>query len=112
MDKAKKAKKIAQLNDAFRQTFIAGRIVLTEGVCALADAEREAVIKKVRAYNDFHQYNDPDKTHGCGGFECQGISYFWQFNYYDKQTQDFDSPDPADSERTLRVLTISRTDEA
>jgi len=45
-----------------------------------------------------------------GRFRVGGEDYYWKINYYDRNLV-FHSPDPADSEVTIRVLTIMRVDE-
>ena len=42
---------IRQLNDRLRATFIGGRLLLTSGIQALPQADREAIVTKVREFS-------------------------------------------------------------
>lgn len=98
--------KIAQLNDAFRTTGIGGDIVMTHGVATLSEGTRNAVVEKVRDYDDFSdEGNDPYGEHDFGSIEVIGTTYFWKIDYLDKR-KEFKSEDPADPEKTCRILTI------
>ena len=102
--------RIRQLNDALRRSFAGGRVMMTAGVDALPDAEKAAVLGKVRMFDDFNLGNDPHGEHDFGSFEVAGRSYFFKVDYYSPDLQG-GSEDPADPERTTRVLTIMRADE-
>jgi Protein of unknown function (DUF3768) len=102
--------RIRQLNDALRRSFAGGRVMMTAGVDALPDAEKAAVLAKVRIFDDFNLGNDPHGEHDFGSFEVAGRSYFFKVDYYSPDLQG-GSEDPADPERTTRVLTIMRADE-
>ena len=102
--------RIRQLNDALRRSFAGGRIVMTAGVNALPDAEKAAVLTKVRLFDDFNGDNDPYGEHDFGSFEVAGETYFFKVDYYSPDLQ-AGSEHPADPERTIRVLTIMRADE-
>lgn len=97
--------RIRALNDAFRTTFAGGRVVLTAGVAALPSDVRAIAIRKVRTYRDFTEANDPHGEHDFGSFELAGRKFFWKIDAYDNDLE-FSSDDPADPERTTRVLTI------
>ena len=101
---------IRRLNDALRQTFAGGRIMMTAGVNALPDADKAAVLNQVRVFDDFNRDNDPYDEHDFGSFKVAGESYFFKVDYYAPDLQ-AGSEDPADPERTTRVLTIMRADE-
>jgi hypothetical protein len=45
-----------------------------------------------------------------GRFTAGGEDYYWKIDYYDHELE-FHSPDPANPEVTVRVLTIMRVDE-
>ena len=102
--------KIARLNDVLRQTFLTGRIVMTEGIQQLPDLTRERVLSQVREYSDFCDDNNPHGERDFGAFEENGESYFWKIDYYDSKLE-YLSPDPANPDVTQRVLTIMRADE-
>src|SRR5215468_4917268 len=96
---------IARLNDAFRTTFVGGKVVMTRGVAALTSAERAAVLLGVRSLSAFMEDNDPHGEHDFGAFDIEGQTYFWKIDYYDP-TLEFGSDNPADPAVTTRVLTI------
>ena len=100
-----KLTRIAKLNDEFRTTFRAGRVVLTNGVNCLPEDQLLEVLHKVKTFNDFNDGNDPLGEHDFGAFEHNGVRYFFKIDYYDK-TMAFGSNDPANPEKTTRVLTI------
>ena len=54
--------------------------------------------------------NDPHREHDFGSFEIEGETYFFKIDYYALDMIG-GSEDPADPEKTTRVLTIMRADE-
>ena len=58
----------------------------------------------------FTKDNDPHGEHDFGSFEIEGETYFFKLDYY-ALDMDGGSEDPADPEKTTRVLTIMRADE-
>lgn len=98
--------RIRQLNDAFRNTFVGGRVMLTIGVRtspSLADV--------LSAVKDFTAFEDePYEEHDFGSVKVRGETYFWKIDYYDLKCQ-YGSPDPSNPNITTRVLTIMRADE-
>jgi hypothetical protein len=96
---------IARLNDAFRKTFVGGKVVATAGVATLPEETRERVLSAVRAFSEFTQDNDPHGEHDFGALEILGESYFWKIDYFDAALE-FGSENPADTSVTTRVLTI------
>ncbi len=57
------------------------------------------------AFNHFTADNDPHGEHDFGQFNILSQSYFFKFDYLDKDMQ-HGSEDPADPEKTTRVLAI------
>lgn len=103
--------KIRRLNDNFRRSLIfGGRVLLTQGVAALADQEKNAVLRKVQTFDSFTTDNDPHGEHDFGAIEQSGVRYFWKIDYYDLANK-FASDDAANPAVTNRVLTIMRADE-
>ena len=102
--------KIALLNDALRRTFTGGRVVMTSGVAALAEDKLAQVLERVRAFDEFTKDNDPHGEHDFGNFDVAGEKYFFKVDYYAPDMEG-GSEDPADPEKTTRVLTIMRADE-
>ena len=84
--------------------------MITSGVAALPDPEKAKVLEAFRSFNDFNEENDPHGEHDFGSFELAGEKYFFKIDYYDPEMS-AGSEDPADPEKTTRVLTIMRADE-
>jgi hypothetical protein len=110
MAKSPNTVRIRELNDAFRQTFIGGRVMMTAGVQAMPERGRAELLTKVRTFNSFEHANDPHAEHDFGCVEISGEKFFWKIDYYDP-TLKFGSDNPADPTKTRRVLTIMRADE-
>lgn len=97
---------IARLNDLCRSAMgIAGKLIQTEGVCALPLAEQSAIREKVETFNDFSEGNDPYGERDFGAFEHNGQRIFWKIDYYARDLM-HGSENPADPQQTVRVLTI------
>lgn len=100
---------IARLNDAFRKSFIGGRVFLTRGVATLDPASQAHLITAVKtAPTDIE--NDPWGEHDFGALDHQRVRYFWKIDYYALASETL-SPDPSDAAVTRRVLTVMRADE-
>ena len=97
------------LNDNFR-TFVGGKVVMTAGVAALPEEKLAQVLNRVQHFDEFTPDNDPHGEHDFGSFELAGETYFFKVDYYAPDMQG-GSEDPADPEKTTRVLTIMRADE-
>ncbi len=102
--------RIRELNDAFRQSFVGGQVMLTQGVAALRSGARTAVLTQVRTFDRFGSGNDPYGEHDFGSIEVNGMKFFWKMDYFDL-TMNQHSVDPANAETTVRVLTIMCADE-
>ena len=102
--------KIALLNDAFRTTLTGGTVLLTIGVQELPDMVKSAAIRKVVEFDDFNEDNDPYNEHDFGNFELCNRQFFWKIDYFDERSE-FGSEDPADPQKTTRILTIMLADE-
>jgi Protein of unknown function (DUF3768) len=102
--------RIREINDAFRKTFSGGRVLLTSGVNALSDADKAALLDKVRTFDDFNRDNDPHGEHDFVDIEHDGEKYFAKLDYYAADMEG-GSEDPSDPSKTVRVLTIMRADE-
>ena len=96
---------IRKLNDAFRSSFIGGRVMLTASVDALPSDVKAMAIRKVATFDAFTKENDPHDEHDFGAFDLAGHRFFWKLDYYDEACR-FGSEDPADPAKTTRVLTI------
>ena len=102
--------RIRQLNDAFRQTFVGGRVLMTPGVSELNTNDLQGVLSKVRMFDAFDGDNDPHREHDFIEVEHDGTTYFGKIDYYAHDLR-YGSDDPADPDKTVRVLTIMRADE-
>jgi Protein of unknown function (DUF3768) len=105
-----KSERIRTLNDAFRNTFVGGAVMITAGVEAMPLDRRRALLQKVRSFEAFGEDNDPHGEHDFGAVDEAGERYFWKLDYYDR-TMESGSTDPTDPTVTTRVLTIMRADE-
>ena len=99
-----------RLNDNFRTTFVGGRVVMTQGSQNCRSTIRLASFSRCRASRTSMPSNDPHGEHDFGSFELAGETYFFKVDYYSPDLQG-GSEDPADPEKTTRVLTIMRADE-
>lgn len=102
--------RVCALNDQFRHSFVGGMVMLTHGINALCDADKLAIMNKVRSFDDFTPDNDPHGEHDFGSFTHNGETYFWKLDCYDLQMLAH-SPDPTDPSVTKRVLTIMMAQE-
>ncbi len=109
-DAVQRTATIRTKNDAFRSNLVGRRVVLTQGVNALAEHDRRTVLKAVQAFDDFSPGNDPYGEHDFGAVTVNDTVFFWKIDYYDRDLQN-GSPDPADDAVTSRVLTIMRAEE-
>ena len=100
-----RADKIAILNDALRETFTGGKVMMTAAVDALPIDEKARVLRNVRSFKEFNADNDRHGEHEFGSFKIDGETFFFKIDYYAPDMQG-GSEDPADPEKTTRVLTI------
>jgi arylsulfatase A-like enzyme len=97
---------IARLNDLCRTAMgVAGKLVQTQGISALPQAEQSAIREKVETFSDFTEGNDPYGERDFGAFEHDGQRVFWKIDYYAPDLM-HGSENPADPKQTVRVLTI------
>lgn len=101
---------IRELNDKFRQgdENVPGQIVITRGLADLLEETTTApedLLHLVRSFDQFTPDNDPHGERDFGAFDFQGQKCFWKIDHYDP-TLKWGSDDPADVEKTMRVLTI------
>ena len=105
-----KTAKIRQLNDAFRTSFIGGKVMLTLGIRSKAEHEVTEILERVVNFNEFNKGNDPYQEHDFGKFEHKGEKIIWKIDYYDKSLR-YGSEDASDESITTRVLTVMTADE-
>ena len=98
--------KIIALNDQLRTTFKGGRVQMTPSVYELDDRLRGRALSVLARYDSFH----PDSEHDWGTFIFAGYSFEWRIEYRGADGTGI-SPDPADPDKTLRVLTLYAIDD-
>lgn len=98
---------IRDLNDDFRRDARprSGHVVVTRSVNAFGPGFAFAAYDAVRKFDAFNDDNDPHAEHDFGSFEIEGRQLFWKIDYYDKEME-HGSDDPADPDKTTRVITI------
>lgn len=101
---------IRDLNDAFRASFMGGKVMMTAGVNALPAEVKIAAGLKVQTFDAFTPENDPHGEHDFGSFELTGEKFFFKIDYFDLNLE-FGSEDPADPKTTTRVLTLMLAEE-
>lgn len=103
--------RIVILNDHFRRTGIGGKIVMTRGIANLGKETVTNIINAMREYSAWNKDNDPYEEHDFGVITlADSRKVFFKIDYYDKQLE-FGSEDPADPEKTTRVLTLMLAEE-
>lgn len=114
IERSAETTKIAALNDKCRQYVmmpifgkpeVPCQIYMTRGIMSLTPEDQIIIAAMVRDYDDFTEDNDPHGEHDFGSFEHNGNLVFWKIDYYDQDVK-YGSDDPADIEKTVRVLTI------
>ena len=97
--------RIRLLNNIFRQTFIGGQVVLTLGIRSKPEKEVAEILERVRTFNAFNKNNDIYDEQDYLSFDYKGEKIIAKIDYYDKNLQ-YHSPDPSDSSKTTRIMTI------
>jgi hypothetical protein len=97
---------IVALNDHLRTTFKGGRVQMTRGVYDLDERLRGRALSVMARYNKFAA----DSEHDYGVFIFAGYSFEWRIEYRGKDGTGI-SPDPADPQKTFRVLTLYAVDD-
>ena len=100
-----KTEMIRKLNDAFRTSFVGGKVMLTLGIRAKSDIEQTEILERVVNFNDFNKNNDVYAEHDYLSFDYKGEKIIAKIDYYD-QNYRYMSENPADPTITNRVLTI------
>jgi hypothetical protein len=110
-DSKGKTRRIAELNDLCRKAMgVAGRLLQTQGICALPPEVQSAIREKVETFDRFTPDNDPHGERDFGAFDHEGKRIFWKIDYY-APGMERGSENPADPKQTVRVLTIMLADE-
>ena len=103
---------VRELNDAFRKSLDPnlGKVVMTSGVSALPSDVRSTAIRRTETFDAFNADNDPNGEHDFGDFELAGHRFFFKIDYYNSSLET-GSDDPADADKTTRVLTLMLAEE-
>lgn len=80
VSKGQRVLQIRTLNDAFRATFIGGRVLLTPGVQALGEAALQRLVRAIQGYDAFSPDNDPYGEHDFGSIAFDGAKIFWKID--------------------------------
>jgi hypothetical protein len=105
-----RSERIAQLNDLLRKSATGGVIMITRGVRGLKGFSPFELMAALSAYDGFDADNDPHGERDFGDLEIFGADLLWKIDYYDKNVL-YGSDDPADLDKTTRVLTILLAEE-
>ena len=101
---------IALQNDNFRKHLSQGTLVLTQGIRSNTKEDLEAIITKVRTFDNFDENNDPYGERDFGAFDYKGKKIFWKIDYYNQEFL-YLSPDVSNPRVTNRVLTTMYAEE-
>lgn len=108
-----RAQNVARLNDEFRRHAgvavsrnVPGRCVMTAGIAALGQGAQAEIFKRVREFSEFTPGNDPYGEHDFGSIIASDEQVFWKIDYYEDEGMEVGSDNPADPDRSYRVLTI------
>lgn len=97
---------IRTLNDAWRCLGIGnGQLLVTSGVQDKGGAFVVAAVNAMRTFDDFSSDNDVYGEHDFGAFHLDGERLFFKIDYYDRSLS-AGSENPANPEKTVRVLTL------
>lgn len=97
---------LAVLNDRLRQKGVGGRIVISRGIFALPGATIGEILRAVRAFDAFDARDDPKGEHSGGVLDVGELRVRFTIEYRDRFDERYASANPADPERTERVLTV------
>lgn len=107
--------KIAAINDHFRKNYgdpaaacVPGRMVITRGIANLDPFLQFAIIRAVRAFDDFDAGDDPHGHHDFGAMSIDGLDerIFWKIDVYADDSFEWGAEDAGDIEASYRVLTV------
>jgi len=100
-----RTKKIAALNDQLRRTLQGGEVIMTATVDALSEAIKRDALTELVSFDKFTEASDPYGEHDYGRFDLNGHTFLWKIDYYDSLCLR-ESEDPANADKTTRVLTL------
>lgn len=118
-DTARRAARIAALNDALRTCCdpitamtLNGAVVVTRALAASGEDVVARALAAVAAFSDFTPANDPHGEHDFAFLTVDGgeQQIFFKIDYFDQSLR-FASSDPASAAVTRRVLTVGFADD-
>lgn len=100
-----RAEAITRLNDHLRKTGTGGTVMITQGVRRITGFDPAVLAQALANYSGFDADNDPHGERDFGDLVLWGWDLLWKIDYYDPALT-FGSEDPADPQKTRRVLTV------
>ncbi|OJW66435.1 MAG: hypothetical protein BGO57_04145 [Sphingomonadales bacterium 63-6] len=100
-----RAAAIARLNDHLRKTGTGGSVMVTANVQHITGFDPNVLASALADYDGFNADNDPYLERDFGSLTLWGWDLLWKIDYYDLALK-FGSDDPADPDKTRRVLTV------
>jgi hypothetical protein len=101
---------IRRLNDEFRRTLHGGMNLQTLGIVALSPLTQAKIMRAIIQFDAFEESNDPHGEHDFIAVEIDGTRVFAKIDYY-APDMEHGSDDPADPQKTIRVMTIMTAEE-
>ena len=98
---------VRELNDALRQTFTGGRMLVSPGVLSLPAEANAEVLERVRSFTAFDAENAAE--HDFGRFDLAGVAYCFELECPPRAHDG--SKEAPDGGKATRVLTIMCADE-
>ena len=102
--------RIRELNDQHRNYIPATKTVITRWVNALWNDAVYDIMREVRDFRNFNEWNNPYLENDFWTFEYEEETIYWKIDYFDKDYR-YGSEDPSDPDKTWRLLTIMLSDE-
>lgn len=100
-----RAEAIARLNDQLRKTGAGGAVMITQNVRRITGFDPNVLASALANYEGFDADNDPHGERDFGDLTLWGWDLIWKIDYYDAALK-YGSDDPADPQKTRRVLTV------
>ena len=101
---------IATINDRFRKTIFfrplrRGKLVLTQGIGALEDAQLKPVALAIINQTEFDEGNDPHGEHDFGVVALPNVpKCYWKIDYYSDAGMRYGTEDLINAYRLLVVM--------
>lgn len=106
-----RTRRIASLNDQLRKNPFDrqyGQVLISAGIAAKGETFQQHVLAAISAMTpkDYKKGNDPYKERDFNAFTVAGRLCLYKIDYYQKDDQRRMSEDPADPQKTDRVMTV------